>query len=58
MIVHDVKVTFNMYKVLNLLKDYEDLFIITVVESKLMEQGPYVNFSDLEKRAELQGLVL
>ncbi|XP_016489672.1 uncharacterized protein LOC107809535 [Nicotiana tabacum] len=37
--VHDEEITFNVYKTFNLPRYYEDVCMISVVESKLIEQG-------------------
>lgn len=50
--VHDEEVTFNVYKALKLPKYYEDLCMISMVESKLIEPGPNVNFSGIENKVE------
>ncbi|XP_070018784.1 uncharacterized protein [Nicotiana sylvestris] len=52
------EVTFNVYKALKLPKHYEDLCMITVVESKGIEQSPYVNCSDPDETTELEEVVL
>nr|XP_009595310.1 uncharacterized protein LOC104091635 [Nicotiana tomentosiformis] len=57
-IVHDEEVTFNVYKALKIFKHYENLYMIYVVESKLIEQGHDVNLSGLEKKVELEEIVL
>ncbi|XP_019228289.1 PREDICTED: uncharacterized protein LOC109209473 [Nicotiana attenuata] len=58
MIVHDEEVTFNVYNELNLPKHYEDLCMISVVESKLIEQGLYMEPSSMEKKIRLEEVVL
>ncbi|XP_019255187.1 PREDICTED: uncharacterized protein LOC109233779 [Nicotiana attenuata] len=55
--VDDEEVTFNMYKALKLPKHYEDLCMITVVESKGIEHSPYVNCSDPDGINELEEVV-
>ncbi|XP_009612344.1 uncharacterized protein [Nicotiana tomentosiformis] len=49
--VHDEEVTFNVYKALKLPKHYEDLFNISVLESKYIKQGLYVELSGMEKKS-------
>ncbi|XP_009777276.1 uncharacterized protein [Nicotiana sylvestris] len=56
--VHDEEITFNVYKALNLPKHYEDLCMISMVESKLIEQGPYVESTCMKKKIELEEVVL
>ncbi|XP_016477783.1 uncharacterized protein LOC107799210 [Nicotiana tabacum] len=56
--VHDEEITFNLYKALNLPTHYEDLCMISVVESKLIEQGPCVEPISMEKKLELEEVVL
>ncbi|XP_019259204.1 PREDICTED: uncharacterized protein LOC109237363 [Nicotiana attenuata] len=56
--VDDEEVTFNMYKALKLPTHYEDLCMITVVESKEIEQSPYVKCSDPDGTTELEEVVL
>nr|XP_016433311.1 PREDICTED: uncharacterized protein LOC107759810 [Nicotiana tabacum] len=51
--VHDEEITFNMYNALNHPKHYEDLCMIHVLESKLIQQGPYVEPTGMEKKIEL-----
>ncbi|XP_070024629.1 uncharacterized protein [Nicotiana sylvestris] len=53
--VDDEEVTFNVYKELKLPKHYEDLCMITVVESNGIKQGPYVNYSDPDGTTVLKG---
>nr|XP_016455376.1 PREDICTED: uncharacterized protein LOC107779453 [Nicotiana tabacum] len=55
--VDDEEVTFNVYKALKLPKHYEDLCMITVVESKRIKQSPYVNYSDPDGTNELKEVV-
>nr|XP_009776586.1 PREDICTED: uncharacterized protein LOC104226320 [Nicotiana sylvestris] len=55
--VDDEEVTFNVYKALKIPKHYEDLCMITVVESKGINQSPYVNYSDLDGTIELKEVV-
>nr|XP_016464339.1 PREDICTED: uncharacterized protein LOC107787306 [Nicotiana tabacum] len=55
--VDDVEVTFNVYKALKIPKHYEDLCMITVVESKGIKQSPYVNYSDPDGTTELKEVV-
>nr|XP_016508613.1 PREDICTED: uncharacterized protein LOC107826172 [Nicotiana tabacum] len=55
--VDDEEVTFNVYKALKLPKHYENLCMITVVESKGIKQSPYVNYSDLDGTTELKEVV-
>nr|XP_009760415.1 PREDICTED: uncharacterized protein LOC104212757 [Nicotiana sylvestris] len=55
--VNDEEVTFNVYKALNIPKHYEDLCMITMVESKGIKQSPYVNFSDPDGTIELKEVV-
>nr|XP_016502967.1 PREDICTED: uncharacterized protein LOC107821078 [Nicotiana tabacum] len=55
--VDDEEVTFNVYKALKLPKHYEDLCMITVVESKEIKQSPYVNYSDPDGTTELNEVV-
>nr|XP_009798823.1 PREDICTED: uncharacterized protein LOC104244988 [Nicotiana sylvestris] len=55
--VDDEEVTFNVYKALKLPKHYEDLCMITVVESKGIKQSPYVNYSDPDGTTELKEVV-
>ncbi|XP_070017637.1 uncharacterized protein [Nicotiana sylvestris] len=56
--VHDEEITFNIHKALNLPKHYKDLCMISVVESKLIEQGHYVEPTGMEKKIELEEVVL
>ncbi|XP_019261327.1 PREDICTED: uncharacterized protein LOC109239238 [Nicotiana attenuata] len=56
--VHDEEITFNVYKALILPKHYEDLCMISVVESKLIEESPYVEPSSMEKKIKLEKVVL
>ncbi|XP_070039064.1 uncharacterized protein [Nicotiana tomentosiformis] len=44
--VDNEEIIFNVHKALKLPKHYEDLCMIIVVESKGIEQSPYVNCSD------------
>ncbi|XP_019240363.1 PREDICTED: uncharacterized protein LOC109220351 [Nicotiana attenuata] len=55
--VDDEEITFNVYKALKLPKHYEDLCMITVVESKGIEHSPYVNYSDPDGTTELEEVV-
>ncbi|XP_009788992.1 uncharacterized protein [Nicotiana sylvestris] len=55
--VDNEEVTFNVYKALKLPKHYEDLCMITVVESKGIKQSPYVNYSDPYGTTELKEVV-
>ncbi|XP_070007605.1 uncharacterized protein [Nicotiana sylvestris] len=55
--VDDEEVTFNVYKALKLPKHYEDLCMITMVESKGIKQSPYVNYSDPDGTTELKEVV-
>uniref|UniRef100_A0A1S3ZE09 Aspartic peptidase DDI1-type domain-containing protein n=1 Tax=Nicotiana tabacum TaxID=4097 RepID=A0A1S3ZE09_TOBAC len=52
--VDDEEVTFNVYKALKLSKQFEDLCMITVVESKGIKQSPYVNYTDPDGTTELK----
>ncbi|XP_016488555.1 uncharacterized protein LOC107808535 [Nicotiana tabacum] len=56
--VGDEKITFNVYKALNLPKHYEDLCMITAVELKGVKQSPYTNCSDSDGTTELEEVVL
>ncbi|XP_075081450.1 uncharacterized protein LOC142166333 [Nicotiana tabacum] len=56
--VDNEEITFNVYKALKLLKHYEDLCMITVVELKGIEQSPYMNCSDPDGTTELEEVVL
>ncbi|XP_070016947.1 uncharacterized protein [Nicotiana sylvestris] len=56
--VGDKKITFNVYKALNLPKHYEDLCMITAVELKGIKQSPYTNCSDSDGTTELEEVVL
>ncbi|XP_075101725.1 uncharacterized protein LOC142177158 [Nicotiana tabacum] len=56
--VHDKEVTFNVYKALKLPKHYEDLWMISVAELKLIEQGLFVEPSSIKKKIELEDVVL
>nr|XP_009609585.1 uncharacterized protein LOC104103391 [Nicotiana tomentosiformis] len=56
--VHDEEITCNVYKAFNLPKHYEDLCMISVVESKLIEQGSYLEPTGMEKKIELEEVVL
>nr|XP_009624320.1 uncharacterized protein LOC104115401 [Nicotiana tomentosiformis] len=56
--VDNEEITFNVYKPLKLLKHYEDLCMITVVELKGIEQSPYMNCSDPDGTTELEEVVL
>ncbi|XP_016466661.1 uncharacterized protein LOC107789381 [Nicotiana tabacum] len=47
--VHNEEVTFNVYKALKVSNHYEDLCIISAVESKLIEQNLYVEPTGMEK---------
>nr|XP_016507625.1 PREDICTED: uncharacterized protein LOC107825300 [Nicotiana tabacum] len=55
--VDDEEVTFNVYKALKLPKLYEDLCMITVVESKGIKQSPYVDYTDPDGTTELKEVV-
>ncbi|XP_070014908.1 uncharacterized protein [Nicotiana sylvestris] len=55
--VDDEEVTFNMYKALKLPKNYEDLCMITVVESKGIKKSPYVSYSDPDGTTKLKEVV-
>ncbi|XP_019262983.1 PREDICTED: uncharacterized protein LOC109240759 [Nicotiana attenuata] len=55
--VDNEEITFNVYKALKLPKRYEDLCMITMVESKGIEHSPYVNYSDPDGTTELEEVV-
>ncbi|XP_070015391.1 uncharacterized protein [Nicotiana sylvestris] len=55
--VDDEEVTFNVYKALKIPKHYEDLCMITMVESKGIKQSSYVNYSDPDGTTELNEVV-
>ncbi|XP_009775002.1 uncharacterized protein [Nicotiana sylvestris] len=56
--VSDEEITFNVYKELNLPKNYEDLCMIAAVELKGIKQSPYANYSDSDGTTELEEVVL
>ncbi|XP_009762691.2 uncharacterized protein [Nicotiana sylvestris] len=55
--VDNEEVTFNLYKALKLPKHYEDLCMISLVESKRIKQSPYMNYSDPDGTTELKEVV-
>lgn len=50
--VNDEIDALTVYKAHNLPNHYENLCIISIVESKLMDSGRDVNFSDVERKME------
>ncbi|XP_070007820.1 uncharacterized protein [Nicotiana sylvestris] len=56
--VRDEKITFNVYKTLNIPKHYEDLCMTTVVELTRIKQSPYANCSNSDGTTELEEVVL
>nr|XP_009611035.1 uncharacterized protein LOC104104604 [Nicotiana tomentosiformis] len=52
--VHDEEITFNVYKALNLPRNYEVLCMISMLELKLIEQGLNMEPSSMEKKIELE----
>ncbi|XP_070050389.1 uncharacterized protein [Nicotiana tomentosiformis] len=56
--VHNEEVTFNVYKALKLPKHFEDLCMISMVESKLIEQDLYVEPTGMETKIKLEKVVL
>nr|XP_016479860.1 PREDICTED: uncharacterized protein LOC107801098 [Nicotiana tabacum] len=58
MIVHDEEDTFNVHKVLNLPKHYEDLCMISVIESKAIDPRIDVSVDAITKRSEPEKLQL